>query len=41
MSSPLEDYVEIGITRQNVMLNQVLNLIQDLRFQHLMESICY
>jgi hypothetical protein len=26
---------------KNVMLNQVLNLIQDLRFQHLIESMCY
>ena len=26
---------------KNVMLSQVLNLIQDLRFQHLIESMCY
>ena len=26
---------------KNVMLNQVLTLIQDLGFQHLIESMCY
>jgi hypothetical protein len=34
-SSSLRDWVSNGIDALHVMLNQVLNLIQDLQFQHL------
>jgi len=39
--SPLKDCVINSITMKNVMLNQVLNLFQDLRFQHLTKSKRY
>jgi hypothetical protein len=38
---PLRGCVTISEMVKNVMLNQVLNLIQDLRFQHLIKSIGY
>jgi hypothetical protein len=41
LALPLGDCVVSGEKGKVVMLNQVLNLIQDLRFQHLIKSNGY